>query len=137
MEIVVRVSVGDPKSHHVDAACHLFLEIASGRRIPLLTDRGWGSSCRWADASLPGLESDAVMVVGPDEPFGELTESDMASDHWSHLASVAQAQGVSIDAAALAHLKQRVEFADDILRRVGASAGPAYRPEGTTKPPNP
>ena len=49
----------------VDVHCALELELASGRRVPLLTDRGWSADGTW----------DLVTVRDLDEAAGEIIES--------------------------------------------------------------
>ena len=121
MQLVTRVDVGDPGSREVDADCLLLLELDDGRRVPLLADRGWCESQLWSQATLADLESVARMVVGPDAPFGDLTEDDMARDHWLALALQAQMQSLAVSAEDLARLPHRVEFTQGVLSRVDGS----------------
>lgn len=86
MQLITRVDVSDPGSCEVNADCVLLLELDDGRRLPLLTDRGWGETQLWSQTTLAELEPVARMVVGPDIPFGDLTEDDMAHGHWLTLA---------------------------------------------------
>ncbi|GMA19661.1 hypothetical protein GCM10025862_16820 [Arsenicicoccus piscis] len=125
MNLVTAVNLGDPGSSQVDVSCELLLEFESGSRIPLITDRGWGSTEKWPTASLADLESVARMVVGPDGATGDLTEQDMERGHWSSLARQAQAMGVPIQAGALAELPLRVEFSDEVIARVSRPPRPA------------
>ncbi|MFF5325249.1 hypothetical protein ACFY2Y_16185 [Janibacter hoylei] len=121
MQLITRVDVSDPGSCEVNADCVLLLELDDGRRLPLLTDRGWGETQLWSQTTLAELEPVARMVVGPDIPFGDLTEDDMAHGHWLTLARQAQSQNVGVSAEDLAKLPHRVEFTHEVLHRVEGS----------------
>lgn len=58
------------------------------------------------------------MVVGPDAPFGDLTEDEMARDHWLALARHAQTQNLAVSAEDLAGLPYRVEFTHEVRHRL-------------------
>ena len=51
------------------------LELADGRRVLLLNDRGYGSTSAWDRTSLAEVEFRLRTAVGPDEPFDDLTAS--------------------------------------------------------------
>jgi hypothetical protein len=61
------------------------LELADGRRVLLLNDRGWGSSGSWAVQSLKGIQETARVVVGPDEPPKGRSHEEEATLHWTYL----------------------------------------------------
>lgn len=121
MELVTVVRVTDPTSRRVGVDCWLFLELDDGERLPLLTDRGWGSNQPWEQTDLKSMGPDALMVVGPDAPFGDLDEDDMARGHWAHLESTARRGGFRITAEQLSALPHRVEFTEDVIARVRGS----------------
>lgn len=92
-----------------------------GRRLVLLADRGWtasGPADIWRHTSVEELESTARTVVGPDEPFGDRSQADMAASHWAYLADVLREQGVVADASALEQLPHDVELSDRIRTRL-------------------
>ena len=97
------------------------LELADGRRLTLLDDRGWSSSGPsniWAYESLAGMTETARTVVGPDEPPEGRTHEEEAALHWAYLADIAQEQGVSIDAGELAALPHDVDVSPAIRARL-------------------
>lgn len=61
------------------------LELADGRRVLLLNDRGYGSTTAWDKTSLADVEFQVRTAVGPDEPFDDLTASEMEAAHWESL----------------------------------------------------
>lgn len=100
------------------------LELAGGRRVILLDDRGWSSSGPrdiWSYESLEGLTETARAVVGPDEPPEGRSYEDEAAMHWAHLAANARAQGVMIEAYELARLPHEVEVSLEIRARLTRS----------------
>jgi len=128
---------GDPRVMSV--AVRQEAELADGRRLALLEDRGWSSMLRvarsndarddaassdavadgWSLASVSDIESTARMVVGPDEPFDGRSQADMEEDHWSALAAVLRTQGVVVDARELRRLPHDVVLSDRLLARIG------------------
>lgn len=108
------------------------LELVDGRRVVLLDDRGWGSSQAWADSSAADVERTSRTVVGPDEPFGDVTAEDMTRMHWEALARAAQEQGASVVAADLQQLPHDVVLSERLLELVhGTGPGLAPRPLDT------
>ncbi len=101
----------DPRTMSL-RALHLAV-LADGGRLTLLDDRGWsvsGPPDIWRRTSLEGIEADARMVVGPDEPFGERSQADMATTHWDYLAGILARRGVRIAANQLRELAHAVEL---------------------------
>lgn len=97
------------------------LELADGRRVTLLDDRGWavsGPSNIWSHTSVQDLTDTARVVVGPDEPLDGHSYEEATASHWASLADTAQAQGVSIEAGELATLPHDVEVNAEIQARV-------------------
>ncbi|WP_432564449.1 hypothetical protein [Kineococcus sp. SYSU DK003] len=97
------------------------LELADGRRLTLLDDRGWSSSGPsniWAYESLERLTETARTVVGPDEPPEGRTREEEATLHWAYLANIAQEHGVSIEAGELAALSHDVDVSPAIQARL-------------------
>ena len=96
-------------------------ELADGRRVLLLDDRGWSSSGPsgiWSSTSVEDLESTARTVVGPDEPFAGHTSADMAAGHWAALAGRLAHHGIAVDAALLERLPHDVVLSDGLRERL-------------------
>jgi hypothetical protein len=102
--------------------------VDDGRRIVLLDGRGFTESLRgpgadrldvWTSTSEDDLARTARVVVGPDEPYGDLTQADMEAGHWATLADVLRAQGVQVDADELRRLPHDVELTDALRARLG------------------
>ncbi|MET7792334.1 hypothetical protein ABZV25_00630, partial [Micrococcus luteus] len=94
---------GRPRST-VDVHCALELELASGRRVPLLTDRGWSADGTWDLVTVRDLDEAAATVTGPDEPGGGRTPAQEETRHWDALGAVAAEAGVPVGAATLREL---------------------------------
>ena len=65
-----------------------------GRRVVLLDDRGGTSSKGAAAAPVADIEETARVVVGPDEPFGDRSRTDMEVLHWEGLVQTLREEGV-------------------------------------------
>ena len=111
-------------------------ELADGRRVLLLDDRGWTSSALraypageapdgedppdvWAMTSIEDIEETARVVVGPDEPFGEHSQEDMEASHWAYLADILREQGIAVDALELKRLPHDVVLSERLRARIG------------------
>lgn len=106
----------------VSIAVRLELELADGRRVLLLNDRGWGSSRSWAELSLKNIQRNARKVVGPDEPPDGRSHEEEATLHWAYLQRIALQHGVVIDAHALRRLPNEVVLSDRLLARIDANS---------------
>jgi hypothetical protein len=99
-------------------------QLADGRRVLLLDDRGWSSSGNvpdiWAATTVEDIEETARSVVGPDEPFAGRSQEDMEAEHWAYLAGVLREQGVVVDAVRLRRLPHDVVLGEPLLARLGA-----------------
>ncbi|MFI7278349.1 hypothetical protein [Streptomyces sp. NPDC049879] len=101
----------------LSVSARLEAELADGGSVVLLDDRGWGVS---GGPGLRGrlspeeIEQDARTVLGPDEPYGELTSERMAADHWNALAAILRGRGVAADGAGLAGLRHDVVLGADL-----------------------
>ena len=130
---------------HVDDARRMSVSarheavLADGRRVVLLSDRGWVGEVRvawhgepseqdrrgfeppgvWASETVEGMKREARVVVGPDEPFEGRTQADMDADHWEALARTLQQHGVAVEAAQLKVLPHDVELSDRVIARIG------------------
>jgi hypothetical protein len=93
-----------------------------GRRLVLLDDRGWSGQQTqpniWAFETVEELERTARVVVGPDEPVGDITQAETETGHWDALAGILRAQGVDVEAAALRQLPHDVELSTRLRERV-------------------
>ena len=115
-------------------------ELADGRRVLLLDDRGWTSTALiaypvgevpdgehqpdiWAMTSIEDIEETARVVVGPDEPFGEHSQEEMEASHWAYLADVLRQQGIVVDALELRRLPHDVVLSERLRARIGRDRG--------------
>lgn len=92
--------------------------LADGRQVPLLHDRGWGSTQRWATVTIDDIAATTRMVVGPDEPVAGATWEQAQADHWAALAGILQRHGVAVDARDLQHVPHDVELDERLLARL-------------------
>jgi hypothetical protein len=112
--------VDDPGRVSLSARHEAVLE--DGRRVSLLSDRGWttsgelDSSVIW---SFEGIEETARVVVGPDEPPPGRLREDMEADHWAELRSVLRRHGVVVDAVDLKRLPHDVVLGGRLRTRIG------------------
>lgn len=114
--------VNGPGSMSV-SALHLAV-LGDGRRLVLLDDRGWteqGPEDLWQRTSHEEIAQTARTVVGPDEPYGDLTQDDMAQDHWEFLAERLRRHGVAATGALLSRLTHDVELSQRLRTRLGRS----------------
>lgn len=139
MESVVRLvtsldvegDVGDDRRMAISARHDA--ELASGRRVLLLDDRGWSASGPpdvWTHTTVEQIADLARTVVGPDEPPHGLSPTDMAADHWSEMARRLRRAGVDADPGELGRLPHDVVMSERLLRplRVAwASPAPVER----------
>ncbi|MEQ4210234.1 hypothetical protein [Actinopolymorpha sp. B9G3] len=111
--------VDDPRQMSL-SALHLAV-LDDGRRLTLLDDRGWGVSGPpdvWRQTSDEQIKAEARTVVGPDEPYGNRTQTDMAADRWAYLAGILRHQGVLVDAQTLRRLPHDVELSARLRTRI-------------------
>lgn len=124
MRLVTTVDAAERERGEVAANAVLELELeleTAGRRVPLLTDRGWSTNQRWADARLSEIERIARVTVGADEPFEDRTPEQMEADYWVYLAQAAHEQNVEMTASELSALRHDVEFTSKLRALVGRS----------------
>ncbi|RBM18473.1 hypothetical protein DI005_18565 [Prauserella sp. PE36] len=121
--LVTSVDADDQGDGTVSVSALHEVELADGRRVVLLADRGWGTTQSWAEASAQDLRATARVVVGPDEPFDDRTREDMETDHWNALAHAAKRHGVDVTAAGLKRLPHDVVLSEQVLARLGADPG--------------
>ncbi|WP_299952325.1 GNAT family N-acetyltransferase [uncultured Modestobacter sp.] len=136
--LVTSADVDDRAGGDVSISALHELELADGSRVVLLDDRGWGTSGGWCRVSVADVRSTAIMVVGPDEPFGGRSQEEMAAAHWDELARTARSLGVAVDGAGLRQLPHDVALSPRLLARLGAppsGAGTGAEPSLDTSPP--
>lgn len=115
------INVQPSHPEEVSIAVRHELELADGRRVPLLNDRGWASTRTWAELTLEYIQRNARKVVGPDEPPPGRSREYMATSHWAYLQRIAEQQGVFIDASELRQLPHDVVLSDRLLEWIGAA----------------
>lgn len=109
-------------------SARLHAELADGRRVLLLGDRGWtegaaDGSDPLARASEGELAGTARTVVGPDEPPPGRTQAQEAALHWSALAASLAARGVRAGAEELRRLPHDVEPGPRLRARLAGGDG--------------
>lgn len=121
-----------PDARRLSVCARHELMLDDGRRVLLLDDRGWSGeivsdpsapepSGIWLTETAASLESDARMVVGPDEPAGDLCHADMDAGHWDALAETARAAGVGVTGSDLRALRHDVELSDRVRARLSTA----------------
>lgn len=118
----VDVAERSARREQVSVSARHELELADGRRVLLLDDRGWGSTGRWAETSAMEIRETARMVVGPDEPPEGSSREAMESIHWGSLQQVARRKGLDIDVAELRCLPHDVVLSPRLLARIGVES---------------
>jgi len=104
-------------------ALHLAV-LDDGRRLTLLDDRGWGVHGPpdiWHRTSVGEIEANARMVVGPDEPHGSHSQTEMLADHRAHLAGILRDEGVLVDVEELSWLPHDVELSERLRTRIATT----------------
>lgn len=97
------------------------LELADGRRVLLLNDRGWGSSRTWSELTMEHILRNARDVVGPDEPPQGRSREEEANLYWAAMQRTLQRQGVAVGADDLRQLPHDVLLSDGLLAKVPKS----------------
>jgi hypothetical protein len=103
-----------------------------GRRVVLLDDRGWTSSRGAAAASVSDIEETARVVVGPDEPSGDRSRTEMEVLHWESLVRTLREEGVVADVARLRGLPHEVELSGRVVALSRAASVEERRERGAT-----
>ena len=98
------------------------LELADGRRVLLLDDRGWGSSGSWPQLTVKEIQENARTVVGPIEPPDGRSQEEAARLHWANLQRIAQRHGVAVDVDKLRELPHDVVLSQRLLARIGGGS---------------
>jgi hypothetical protein len=107
-------------------------ELADGRRVLLLDDRGWSSGPPqvygdrprepapdiWSVTSRYDIEETARMIVGPDEPLDGDTQADAEAHYWGCLAGILERQGISAEPEDLRRLPHDVVLSERLLARL-------------------
>lgn len=107
----------DRRGHSISA--RLVAELADGSQVVLLDDRGWTNGHGGVAGHSPHeVEMTARMVVGPDEPWGDQTRTQVASDHWATLERKLQSAGVDTSDTDMSALRHDVEISDRLRRLI-------------------
>jgi len=109
-------------------SARLVAELADGRHVALLDDRGWTSSGGVASQTSEEVERTARIVVGPDEPLDDRTRAEMESGHWAMLEQKLQAAGVDAASSDMAALVNDVEISERLRRLLKPSDSNWLRP---------
>jgi hypothetical protein len=106
--------------------------LADGRSLTLLDDRGWTTSLPRAGVDGPAdirewisveeVETDARMVVGPDEPIHGQTYEEAEDGHWASLADMLRHQGVDANAHELEGLPHDVVLSQRLRAWIAGQA---------------
>ena len=134
VRLVTLVDVGgDAAARRISVSARHEAVVEDGRRLLLLSDRGWSATIGgaganevsdiWAVTSEQEIAETARVVVGPDEPFGGRSYDDMETDHWNALAEKLRAHGIAVEAGALKQLPHHVVLSEPLLARLGRGAG--------------
>ncbi|MGK5631553.1 hypothetical protein [Streptomyces sp. URMC 123] len=119
-------------ARQMSVSAQLEAELADGRSVVLLYDRGWGATLGGvgpdepvdirAWVSVEEIETDARMVVGPDEPLEGRTYEETEASYWASLAKDLLRQGVEVDARELARLPHDVVLSERLRAWVTGEA---------------
>lgn len=122
--LLVTAELDDAQSSkgQVSVAVRLELMLENGRKILLLDDRGWGTNQQWSVVSEKEIRETALVVVGPDEPFGGMSQKSTAADHWQYLGLIAQQHGFVVGPLELSLLPDEVRVGPKLRMRFGGSA---------------
>ncbi|HEY3765498.1 MAG TPA: hypothetical protein VGL44_10105 [Gaiellales bacterium] len=125
------------EAREISVSCRHEAVLDDGGRVVLLDGRGWTAGLRgsgtdamdaWALTSEPEIAETARVVVGPDEPYGGLSQADMETSHWNALAETLRTNGVVVDAAELRRLPHDVVLGNRLRTRIIGPANGAARP---------
>lgn len=122
--LVTYVDIDDPPSRpeRVSVSARHELELADGRRVLLLDDRGWGGTAKWTEMSVEEIQETSRMVVGPDGPPEGRSQEEEDTLHWVSLQQTAQRKGVDVDAGELRRFPHDVILSQRLLARIGADS---------------
>ena len=112
------LDVNPSHPERVSIRVRLELELADGRRVLLLNDRGWSSSATWSELTMEHILMNARDVVGPDEPPQGRSREEEANLHWASLQRTVQRHGVTVRADELRQLPHDVVVSERLLARV-------------------
>lgn len=93
-------------------------------------DRGWTSSRGAAAAPVVEVKETAQVVVGPDEPFGDRSRTDMEVLHWEALVGTLREAGVVADVGKLSCLPHDVELSPRVVALSEAASPEDSRERG-------
>ena len=79
----------------------------------------------WSFETENGVKGDALVVVGPDEPFDDtVTFDDMDRDYWQFVADHLAEHGITVEPATLRELPHDVELTARLRARIAAAPPP-------------
>jgi hypothetical protein len=104
-----------PSSTRAAAEVRMEAVLTNGEPLVLIDDRGFDAPGTWSSWTREELEQHAREVVGPDEPFDDITFEQMRTSHWTSLAEQLAAAGISVHADELSQLTTVVEIPTAVL----------------------
>ena len=133
LETLVDVNDENSDARQMSVSARHEAELADGRRVVLLDDRGWTSSALratatrevpdlpdiWAVTTVEDIEESARVVVGPDEPPDGYSQEEAEAAHWAYLADVLREQGIVADVLELKRLPHEVVLSERLRARIG------------------
>ncbi|MEV8143284.1 hypothetical protein [Specibacter sp. NPDC078709] len=114
---VVELTEG-ANSQGVSVSVLLEAELANGRSLVVLDDRGWNSNQPWDQARPEQIRETARTVVGPDEPYGEQTMADAVTAYWDYIRRILAEYGIESRSTELQAIPHEVVLSERVLERL-------------------
>lgn len=114
---VVELTEG-ANSQGVSVSVLLEAELANGRSLVVLDDRGWNSSQPWDQVQPEQIRETARTVVGPDEPYGEQTMADAVTAYWDYIRRILAEYGIESRSTELQAIPHEVVLSERVLERL-------------------
>lgn len=114
---VVELTEG-ANSQGISVSVLLEAELANGRSLVVLDDRGWNSSQPWDQVQPEQIRETARTVVGPDEPYGEQTMADAVTAYWDYIRRILAEYGIESRSTELQAIPHEVVLSERVLERL-------------------
>lgn len=105
-------------SQGISVSVLLEAELANGRSLVVLDDRGWNSSQPWDQVQPEQIRETARTVVGPDEPYGEQTMADAVTAYWDYIRRILAEYGIESRSTELQAIPHEVVLSERVLERL-------------------